>query len=139
MLSRRDHRRVPAGKCGHARRAARLKPDTFEDIIALVALYRPGPMDNIPSYIACKHGREEAGLSASETLEPVLRKPSAVMIYQEQVMQIAQVLSGYTLGNADLAAPGDGQEDPGRDGRPAPRLRRGCRANGRARKARRYL
>ena len=78
-----------------------LKPDTFEDIIAVVALYRPGPMDNIPSYIERKHGREEPDY-LHPTLEPVLKETFGIPIYQEQVMQIAQVLSGYTLGNADL-------------------------------------
>ena len=78
-----------------------LKPDTFEDIIAVVALYRPGPMDNIPSYIRRKHGEEEADY-LHPTLEPVLKETFGIPIYQEQVMQIAQVLSGYTLGNADL-------------------------------------
>jgi DNA polymerase-3 subunit alpha len=79
----------------------RLRPDRFEDIIALVALYRPGPMDNIPRFIACRHGEEEPDyLHAS--LEETLKETAGVMIYQEQVMQIAQVLSGYTLGGADL-------------------------------------
>jgi DNA polymerase III subunit alpha len=78
-----------------------LKPDTFEDIIALVALYRPGPMDNIPRYIACKHGLEEPDYLHPE-LQPILEETYGVMIYQEQVMQIAQVLSGYSLGGADL-------------------------------------
>ena len=76
-------------------------PDTFEDIIALVALYRPGPMDNIPRYIACKHGEEQPDY-LHPALEPILRETYGVMIYQEQVMQIAQVLSGYSLGGADL-------------------------------------
>jgi DNA polymerase-3 subunit alpha len=78
-----------------------LKPDTFEDIIALVALYRPGPMDNIPRYIACKHGEEEP-VYLHPDLQPILEETYGVMIYQEQVMQIAQVLSGYSLGAADL-------------------------------------
>ncbi|MEC9022889.1 MAG: DNA polymerase III subunit alpha [Pseudomonadota bacterium] len=78
-----------------------LKPDKFEDIIALVALYRPGPMDNIPRYIACKHGKETPDYLHPE-LEEILKETFGVMIYQEQVMQIAQVLSGYSLGGADL-------------------------------------
>ncbi|MAI49005.1 MAG: DNA polymerase III subunit alpha [Rhodospirillaceae bacterium] len=78
-----------------------LKPDTFEDIIALVALYRPGPMDNIPRYIACKHGEQEPDYLHPD-LQPILEETFGVMIYQEQVMQIAQVLSGYSLGGADL-------------------------------------
>jgi DNA polymerase-3 subunit alpha len=79
----------------------RLKPDTFEDIIAVVALYRPGPMDNIPSYIRRKHGEEEPDY-LYPTLEPILRETQGIMVYQEQVMQIAQELSGYSLGSADI-------------------------------------
>ena len=78
-----------------------MQPDTFEDIIAVVALYRPGPMDNIPSYIRRKHGEEKPDY-LYPTLEPILRETFGIMIYQEQVMQIAQELSGYTLGGADL-------------------------------------
>jgi DNA polymerase III subunit alpha len=79
----------------------KLKPDRFEDIIAVVALYRPGPMDNIPRYINCKHGKEEPDY-LHPSLEGILKETFGIMIYQEQVMQIAQVLSGYTLGSADL-------------------------------------
>jgi len=78
-----------------------MKPDCFEDIIALVALYRPGPMENIPHYIACKHGREKPDY-LHPSLEGILKETFGVMIYQEQVMQIAQTLSGYSLGGADL-------------------------------------
>ncbi|HYB10356.1 MAG TPA: DNA polymerase III subunit alpha, partial [Alphaproteobacteria bacterium] len=79
----------------------KLKPDRFEDIIAVVALYRPGPMDNIPSYINRKHGREEPD-SLHPSLEPILKETFGIIVYQEQVMQIAQELSGFTLGAADL-------------------------------------
>ena len=79
----------------------KLKPDRFEDIIAIVALYRPGPMDNIDSYVNRKHGREEIE-SLHPTIEPILQETYGVIIYQEQVMQIAQVLSGFSLGEADL-------------------------------------
>ncbi len=79
----------------------KLKPDRFEDITAIVALYRPGPMDNIPKYISCKQGAEKPDY-LHPLLEPVLRETYGVIIYQEQVMQIAQILSGYTLGGADL-------------------------------------
>ncbi|HEY9567395.1 MAG TPA: DNA polymerase III subunit alpha [Thalassobaculum sp.] len=79
----------------------RLRPDRFEDIIALVALYRPGPMANIPKYIACKHGDEQPDYMHPK-LEPVLTETFGIMIYQEQVQQAAQRLSGYTLGGADL-------------------------------------
>ena len=79
----------------------KLKPDRFEDIVAVVALYRPGPMDNIPSFIKRKHG-EEPIENWHPTLEPVLRETFGIPIYQEQVMEIARELSGYTLGGADL-------------------------------------
>ena len=78
-----------------------MKPDCFEDLIALVALYRPGPMDNIPRYNACKHGREKPDYLHPE-LEEILRETFGVIIYQEQVMQIAQRLSGFSLSAADL-------------------------------------
>ncbi len=79
----------------------KLKPDRFEDIIALVALYRPGPMDDIPKYINVKNGTEPVDY-LHPTLEPILKETFGIMVYQEQVMQIAQTLSGYTLGGADL-------------------------------------
>ena len=80
---------------------ARLKPDRFEDIIAVVALYRPGPMENIPVYINRKHGREPVSYM-HPLLEPILDETYGIMIYQEQVQQAAQDLAGYTLGGADL-------------------------------------
>lgn len=79
----------------------RMQPDRLEDIIALVALYRPGPMDDIPRYIACKHGEEKITYLHPK-LEPILAETYGVMVYQEQVMQIAQSVSGYTLGQADI-------------------------------------
>ncbi|SEP88283.1 DNA polymerase III subunit alpha [Nitrosomonas ureae] len=77
------------------------KPDRFEDIIALVALYRPGPMDLIPEFIDRKHGRKQIEY-LDPRLEPILGSTYGIMIYQEQVMQIAQVIGGYSLGSADL-------------------------------------
>lgn len=79
----------------------KMQPDRIEDLIALVALYRPGPMDDIPRYIACKHG-EEPITYLHEKVKPILEETYGVMVYQEQVMQIAQVVSGYTLGQADI-------------------------------------
>jgi len=79
----------------------KLRPDRFEDIIAVVALYRPGPMENIPSYIKRKQ-REEPIDHLHPMLEGILKETYGIIIYQEQVMQIAQVLSGYSLGGADL-------------------------------------
>src|SRR5262252_85367 len=78
-----------------------MRPDRFEDIIALVALYRPGPMANIPTYCARKHGMEEPDYIHPK-LEPILRETFGVIVYQEQVMQAAQLLAGYSLGEADL-------------------------------------
>src|SRR6266436_4954371 len=78
-----------------------MRPDRFEDIIALVALYRPGPMANIPTYCARKHRMEEPDYIHPK-LEPVLRETFGVIVYQEQVMQAAQILAGYSLGEADL-------------------------------------
>lgn len=78
-----------------------MKPDRFEDIIALVALYRPGPMDNIPTYNARKHG-EEAPDYYHDDIKPILEETYGVIIYQEQVLQIARILSGYSLGEADF-------------------------------------
>lgn len=79
----------------------KLKPDVFEDIIAVVALYRPGPMDNIPSFIDRKNGRENISYM-HPVLEPILKETYGIMIYQEQVMQAAQEMAGYSLGSADL-------------------------------------
>ncbi|KIJ88436.1 DNA polymerase III subunit alpha [Rickettsia asembonensis] len=79
----------------------RLKPDSIHDLIALGALYRPGPMENIPTYIACKHKLQQPDY-LHELLKPILEETYGVVIYQEQVQRIAQILAGYTLGAADL-------------------------------------
>jgi DNA polymerase-3 subunit alpha len=86
---------------GMRRALTDMRPDRFEDIIALVALYRPGPMANIPTYCARKRGTEQPDYIHPK-IEPILRETFGVIIYQEQVMQIAQVLSGYSLGEADM-------------------------------------
>jgi len=80
---------------------SKMKPDSIEDIMALGALYRPGPMDNIPRYIDCKHGKETPQYMHPK-LEGILNKTFGVVIYQEQVLEIARTLAGYTLGAADL-------------------------------------
>ena len=77
------------------------RPDRFEDLIALNSLFRPGPMELIPNYVARKHGREEVTYP-DPRVEPVLRETFGIMVYQEQVMQMAQIVGGYTLGGADL-------------------------------------
>jgi DNA polymerase-3 subunit alpha len=79
----------------------RAKPDRFDDLIALVSLFRPGPMDLIPDFVERKHGRAAVSFP-HPALEPVLAPTYGVMVYQEQVMQIAQILAGYSLGGADL-------------------------------------
>ena len=78
-----------------------MKPNRLEDIIALVALYRPGPMSNIPIYNECKHGKKKPDYLHPK-LEQILKPTYGVIIYQEQVMQIAQILSGFTAGEADI-------------------------------------
>ena len=78
-----------------------MKPNHIEDIIALVALYRPGPMSNISTYNDCKHGKQEPDY-LHPLLEDILKPTYGVIIYQEQVMQIAQKLSGFTAGQADI-------------------------------------
>jgi DNA polymerase III subunit alpha len=86
---------------GMRRTLSLVRPTVFEDIIALVALYRPGPMDNIPSFAARKAGREPINYP-HPLLEQVLKETYGIPIYQEQVMQIAQIVAGYSLGEADL-------------------------------------
>ena len=78
-----------------------MKPNKFDDIIALVALYRPGPMSNIPIYNDCKNGNKEPDYIHS-TLQEILKPTYGIIIYQEQVMQIAQTLAGFTAGEADI-------------------------------------
>jgi DNA polymerase III subunit alpha len=86
---------------GMRRALTDMRPDRFEDIIALVALYRPGPMANIPTYCSRKRGHEPIDYLHPK-LQPILEPTFGVIVYQEQVMQIAQVLSGYSLGEADI-------------------------------------
>ncbi|HEX7340506.1 MAG TPA: DNA polymerase III subunit alpha [Rhodanobacteraceae bacterium] len=86
---------------GMQRMLKEARPDRFEDLIALGALYRPGPMDLIPTFIRRKHG-EEVVEYPDPRVEPVLKETYGIMVYQEQVMQMAQIIGGYTLGGADL-------------------------------------
>ncbi len=96
----------------------KLRPDNFEDIIALVALFRPGPLDSgmVDNFIARKHGREPVAYPdpqyQHESLKPILEPTYGVILYQEQVMQIAQVLAGYTLGGADMLRRAMGKKKP---------------------------
>ena len=89
----------------------KLRPDHINDLVALVALYRPGPMDSIPKYIACKHGREKPDY-LHPSLEPILSETFGVMTYQEDVMRIARELAGYTMGEADLLRRAMGKKIP---------------------------
>ncbi len=107
----------------------KVKPTTLDDIIALISLYRPGPMKNIDHYAAVKHGREEADyLHAS--LQPILQETYGVIIYQEQVMQIAQTLSGYSLGEADLLRRAMGKKQPAEMANQKSRFIDGAKARG---------
>lgn len=93
----------------------RLQPDHFEDVVALVALFRPGPLQSgmVDDFIARKHGRIDGPIDyLHPRLEPVLRPTYGVILYQEQVMQIAQVLAGYTLGGADMLRRAMGKKKP---------------------------
>ena len=96
----------------------RLKPDTFEDIVALVALFRPGPLESgmVGDFIERKHGQHDPHAPAIDylhpSLQPVLAPTYGVILYQEQVMQIAQVLAGYTLGGADMLRRAMGKKKP---------------------------
>ncbi|NWG70654.1 MAG: DNA polymerase III subunit alpha [Parvularculaceae bacterium] len=106
-----------------------MKPDTLEDIIALVSLYRPGPMENIPTYIERKQGRAAPDY-LHPALEACLKETYGVIIYQEQVMQIAQILSGYSLGEADLLRRAMGKKDKAEMDRQRARFIDGAARNG---------
>jgi DNA polymerase III subunit alpha len=105
------------------------RPDCFEDIIALVSLYRPGPMDLIPSYCARKHGREPIEYP-DRRVEPVLRETYGIMVYQEQVMQMAQIVGGYTLGGADLLRRAMGKKNAAEMAKQRAVFRDGAAGNG---------
>lgn len=106
-----------------------VKPDRFEDIIALVALYRPGPMANIPVYGARKFGQEPVEV-LHPAMEPILRETYGIIVYQEQVMQIAQQLAGYSLGEADLLRRAMGKKIRAEMEKQRARFVDGARANG---------
>lgn len=102
MLSRGETTGVFQLESGGMRNVLRdLKPTSLDDIIAVLALYRPGPMEIIPQYIAAKHG-QSAVHYAHPVLEPILRETHGFMIYQEQIMQISSTLAGFSLGEADI-------------------------------------
>jgi DNA polymerase-3 subunit alpha len=114
MISRADTTGVfQLESSGFREMLKKLKPDCLEDIVAAGALYRPGPLEGgmVDQYIDVKHGRKPADYM-HPWLEPVLKDTYGVIVYQEQVMQIAQVLGGYTLGGADLLRRAMGKKKP---------------------------
>jgi len=114
----------------------RLQPDCFEDIVALMALYRPGPLQSgmVDNFINRKHGREKLSYPDAQYqhpwLQPLLQPTYGIILYQEQVMQIAQVLAGYTLGGADVLRRAMGKKDPKEMAKQREVFETGARAKG---------
>ncbi|MFQ5564822.1 MAG: DNA polymerase III subunit alpha [Paracoccaceae bacterium] len=107
----------------------RLQPTCIEDIVAMVALYRPGPMENIPKFCNVKNGREQRD-SLHPSIDPILDETQGIIVYQEQVMEIARRMAGYSLGNADLLRRAMGKKDQEAMNREKPRFLAGAAANG---------
>ncbi len=107
----------------------RMKPTCIEDIVALVALYRPGPMENIPVYCEVKNG-QRALESIHPTIDHILAETQGIIVYQEQVMQIAQVMAGYSLGGADLLRRAMGKKIPEEMAKERPKFEKGAVENG---------
>ncbi|SMO56009.1 DNA polymerase III subunit alpha [Paracoccus laeviglucosivorans] len=107
----------------------RMKPTCIEDIVALVALYRPGPMENIPTYCEVKNGLRPLE-SLHPTIDPILAETQGIIVYQEQVMQIAQVMAGYSLGGADLLRRAMGKKIAEEMAKERPKFVEGCKAQG---------
>jgi DNA polymerase-3 subunit alpha len=107
----------------------RMKPTCIEDIVALVALYRPGPMENIPTYCEVKNGLREIE-SIHPLIDHILEETQGIIVYQEQVMQIAQVMAGYSLGGADLLRRAMGKKIAAEMARERPKFEAGAMANG---------
>jgi len=105
----------------------RMKPTCIEDIVALVALYRPGPMENIPTYCEVKNGLKDLE-SIHPTIDHILAETQGIIVYQEQVMQIAQVMAGYSLGGADLLRRAMGKKNPEEMARERPKFIQGAKA-----------
>ena len=110
-----------------------LKPTCIEDIVALVALYRPGPMENIPQYCAVKNGQQERE-TQHESIDRIVAETHGIMVYQEQVMQIAQSMAGYSLGQADLLRRAIGKKVKKDMDAERPKFLKGAEANGVARR-----
>jgi DNA polymerase-3 subunit alpha len=107
----------------------RMKPTCIEDIVALVALYRPGPMENIPTYCEVKNGQRERA-SIHPLIDDILEETQGIIVYQEQVMQIAQVMAGYSLGQADLLRRAMGKKIAEEMAKERPKFLKGAMANG---------
>jgi len=107
----------------------RMKPTCIEDIVALVALYRPGPMENIPTYCEVKNGLKERE-SVHPSIDHILEETQGIIVYQEQVMQIAQVMGGYSLGGADLLRRAMGKKIAEEMAKERPKFEKGAMANG---------
>ncbi|MBE0453623.1 DNA polymerase III subunit alpha [Roseovarius autotrophicus] len=107
----------------------RMKPTCIEDIVALVALYRPGPMENIPTYCEVKNGLREIE-SIHPLIDDILEETQGIIVYQEQVMQIAQVMAGYSLGGADLLRRAMGKKIAAEMARERPKFEAGAMASG---------
>ena len=105
----------------------RMKPTCIEDIVALVALYRPGPMENIPTYCEVKNGLRDLE-SIHPTIDHILAETQGIIVYQEQVMQIAQVMAGYSLGGADLLRRAMGKKIAEEMAKERPKFIEGCKA-----------
>ncbi|MEY8095955.1 DNA polymerase III subunit alpha [Falsihalocynthiibacter sp. S25ZX9] len=111
----------------------RMKPNCIEDIVALVALYRPGPMENIPTYCEVKNGLKEIE-SVHPLIDHILEETQGIIVYQEQVMQIAQVMAGYSLGGADLLRRAMGKKIKEAMDAERPKFEKGAGENGVAKK-----
>ncbi|WP_164658514.1 DNA polymerase III subunit alpha [Tropicibacter sp. Alg240-R139] len=111
----------------------RMKPTCIEDIVALVALYRPGPMENIPTYCEVKNGLKEIE-SVHPLIDHILSETQGIIVYQEQVMQIAQVMAGYSLGGADLLRRAMGKKIKEAMDAERPKFEKGAAENGVAKK-----
>ena len=107
----------------------RMKPTCIEDIVALVALYRPGPMENIPTYCEVKNGKKDLQ-SIHPLIDGILEETQGIIVYQEQVMQIAQVMAGYSLGGADLLRRAMGKKIAEEMAKERPKFEKGAMANG---------
>jgi len=107
----------------------RMKPTCIEDIVALVALYRPGPMENIPTYCDVKNGKK-ARESVHPLIDHILEETQGIIVYQEQVMQIAQVMAGYSLGGADLLRRAMGKKIKEAMDAERPKFEKGAAENG---------